>query len=185
MELRDNDSRRYGGKGVLKAVRNVQHVIGPAIRGFDAMEQERLDRNLIELDGTESKSKLGANAILGVSVVAAKAAAASRAVPLYEYLSPGAHVLPVPMMNILNGGKHGRSSVDFQEFMIVPVSASSFAEALRMGAEIYRALAQVVERGGYSTSVGDEGGFAPSLRSNEGRSRDPRSLPGRRISGGA
>jgi enolase len=167
VELRDGDAHRFGGKGVLTAVRNIQQVIGPAIRGFDASKQEDLDRILINLDGTENKSKLGANAILGVSLAAAKAAAAALALPLYEYLSPGAHVLPVPMMNILNGGKHGRSSVDFQEFMIVPVGAPSFAEALRAGAEIYHSLADVLERSGYSTSVGDEGGFAPNLRNNE------------------
>ncbi|MGB8413706.1 MAG: phosphopyruvate hydratase [Candidatus Binatus sp.] len=166
-ELRDGDSRRYGGKGVLKAVANVRDIIAPKIRGLDAAAQAALDRALIDLDGTENKSRLGANAILGVSLAAAHAAAASRGLPLYRYLAPDAHLLPVPMLNILNGGRHAESGVDFQEYMIVPVGAPSFAEALRMGAEIFHALAAVLKTRGFSTTVGDEGGFAPRLRSNE------------------
>jgi len=166
-ELRDGDSRRYGGKGVLKAVANVCEIIGPRVRGLDATAQADLDRALIDLDGTENKSRLGANAILGVSLAAAHAAAASRGLPLYRYLAPDSHLLPVPMLNILNGGKHAESGVDFQEFMIVPVGAPNFAEALRMGAEIFHALATVLKALGFSTTVGDEGGFAPSLRTNE------------------
>jgi len=166
-ELRDGDSRRYGGKGVLKAVANVRDIIGPKVRGLDAAAQAALDRALIDLDGTENKSRLGANAILGVSLAAAHAAAASRGLPLYRYLAPDANLLPVPMLNILNGGRHAESGVDFQEYMIVPVGAPSFAEALRMGAEIFHALAAVLKARGFPTTVGDEGGFAPSLRSNE------------------
>src|ERR1039458_3671902 len=166
-ELRDGDSRRYGGKGVLKAVANVREIIAPKIRGLDASAQADLDRALIDLDGTENKSRLGANAILGVSLAAAHAAAASRGLPLYRYLAPDSNLLPVPMLNILNGGMHAESGVDFQEYMIVPVGAPSFAEALRMGAEIFHALAAVLKTRGYSTTVGDEGGFAPRLRSNE------------------
>ncbi len=166
-ELRDGDPRRYGGKGVLKAVANVCEIIGPRVRGLDAAAQADLDRALIDLDGTENKSRLGANAILGVSLAAAHAAAASRGLPLSRYLAPDSHLLPVPMLNILNGGKHAESGVDFQEFMIVPVGAPNFAEALRMGAEIFHALAAVLKALGYPTTVGDEGGFAPSLRTNE------------------
>ncbi len=166
-ELRDGDSRRYGGKGVLKAVANVCEIIGPRVRGLDAAAQADLDRALIDLDGTENKSRLGANAILGVSLAAAHAAAASRGLPLYRYLAPDAHLLPVPMLNILNGGRHAESGVDFQEYMIVPVGAPNFAEALRMGAEIFHTLAAVLKALGYPTTVGDEGGFAPSLRTNE------------------
>lgn len=166
-ELRDGDSRRYGGKGVLKAVANVGEIIGPHVRGLDAAAQADLDRALIDLDGTENKSRLGANAILGVSLAAAHAAAASRRLPLYRYLAPDAHLLPVPMLNILNGGRHAESGVDFQEYMIVPAGAPNFAEALRMGAEIFHVLAAVLKARGYSTTVGDEGGFAPHLRSNE------------------
>jgi enolase len=166
-ELRDHQLGRYGGKGVLKAVHNVRDYIEPRILGFDAADQQGLDRCLHELDSTEDKSGLGANAMLGVSLAAAKAAAAARRLPLYEYLAPGARLMPVPLMNILNGGRHALSGVDFQEFMIVPVGASSFAEALRMGSEIFHALGTVLERDGYSTTVGDEGGFAPRLRSNE------------------
>ncbi len=166
-ELRDGDSRRYGGKGVLKAVANVCEIIGPRVRGLDAAAQADLDRALIDLDGTENKSRLGANAILGVSLAAAHAAAASRGLPLYRYLAPDAHLLPVPMLNILNGGRHAESGVDFQEYMIVPVGAPNFAEALRMGAEIFHALAAVLKALRYPTTVGDEGGFAPSLRTNE------------------
>jgi enolase len=166
-ELRDHQASRYDGQGVLKAVHNVRDVIGPRILGLDAADQQRLDRCLCELDGTEDKSSLGANSILGVSVAAAKASARARGLPLYEYLAPDAYLLPVPLMNILNGGRHASSGVDFQEFMIVPVGAPSFAEALRMGSEIFHALGAVLQRDGYSTTVGDEGGFAPKLRSNE------------------
>ena len=166
-ELRDGDPHRYGGKGVLTAVANVTKLIAPRVRGMDALQQEGLDRVLIDLDGTPDKSRLGANAILGVSLAVAHAAAASRKLPLYRHLSPDAALLPVPMMNILNGGRHAESGVDFQEFMIVPAGAPTFAEALRMGAEVFHALASVLKAKGHSTSVGDEGGFAPSLRSNE------------------
>jgi len=166
-ELRDGDPHRYGGKGVLKAVANVHEIIAPHVRGLDAAAQADLDRALIDLDGTENKARLGANAILGVSLAAAHAAASSRGLPLYRYLAPDAHLLPVPMMNILNGGRHAESGVDFQEYMIVPAGAPNFAEALRMGAEVFHALAAVLKSRGYSTTVGDEGGFAPRLRSNE------------------
>ena len=166
-ELRDGDPHRYGGKGVLTAVANVTKLIAPRVRGMDALQQDGLDRILIDLDGTPDKSRLGANAILGVSLAVAHAAAASRKLPLYRHLSPDAALLPVPMMNILNGGRHAESGVDFQEFMIVPAGAPTFAEALRMGAEVFHALASVLKAKGHSTSVGDEGGFAPSLRSNE------------------
>jgi enolase len=166
-ELRDGDPHRYAGKGVLTAVSNVNQIIGPRVRGLDALAQPELDRALIDLDGAPDKSRLGANAILGVSLGAAHAAAASRQVPLYRYLTPDSHLLPVPMMNILNGGRHAESGVDFQEYMVVPAGAPTFAEALRMGAEVFHALASVLKSCGYSTSVGDEGGFAPSLRSNE------------------
>ncbi|MGH7905518.1 MAG: phosphopyruvate hydratase [Candidatus Binataceae bacterium] len=166
-ELRDGDPGRYGGKGVLKAVSNVNGVIAPKLPGLDASAQAELDQKLIDLDGTENKRRLGANAILGVSLAAAYAAAASRKLPLYRHLSADAHLLPVPMMNILNGGRHADSSVDFQEFMVVPAGAANFAEALRMGSEVFHALASVLKSRGYSTNVGDEGGFAPSLRSNE------------------
>jgi enolase len=166
-EMRDGDLRRYGGKGVLLAVASVREAIGPKVRGFDAAAQADLDRALIDLDGTENKSRLGANAILGVSIAAAHATAASRRLPLYRYLAPDAHLLPVPMMNILNGGRHAESGVDFQEYMVVPAGAPSFAEALRMGAEVFHALAAVLKAQGYSTTVGDEGGFAPRLRNNE------------------
>jgi enolase len=166
-ELRDGDLSRYGGKGVRRAVANVNDLIAAKVKGFDATAQADLDRALIELDGTENKSRLGANAILGVSLAAAYAAAASRKLPLYQYLSDDASLLPVPMMNILNGGRHAESGVDFQEYMVVPAGAPNFAEALRMGAEVFHALASVLKSRGYSTTVGDEGGFAPSLRSNE------------------
>jgi enolase 1/2/3 len=166
-ELRDGDPHRYAGKGVLTAVANVNQTIGQRVRGLDALGQEDLDRVLIDLDGAPDKSRLGANAILGVSLAVAHAAAASRQVPLYRYLAPDSHLLPVPMMNILNGGRHAESGVDFQEYMVAPAGAPTFAEALRMGAEVFHALAGVLKSRGYSTSVGDEGGFAPSLRSNE------------------
>ncbi|MFZ0889106.1 MAG: phosphopyruvate hydratase [Candidatus Binataceae bacterium] len=167
IELRDGDPRRFGGKGVLKAVANVNGAIASKLKGADAANQKAIDRRMIELDGTENKSRLGANAILGVSLAAAHAAAASAGLALYRYLAPDAHVMPVPMMNVLNGGKHADSNVDMQEFMIVPQGAPSYPEALRMGAEVFHALAAVLKRRGHSTNVGDEGGFAPNLRSNE------------------
>jgi len=167
LELRDGDPKRFGGKGVLKAVANVNGPITRALAGFDAANQPALDRALIELDGTENKSKLGANAMLGVSLASAHAAATANGLPLYRYLNPGAQLLPVPMMNVINGGSHADSSVDMQEFMIVPHGASSIAEALRMGAEVFHALAAVLKQHKQSTNVGDEGGFAPNLRSNE------------------
>jgi enolase len=167
-ELRDGDTKRYGGKGVLHAVRNVQHVLAPLLRGEDARYQRDIDYVMIEKDGTPFKEKLGANAILGVSIAVAKAAAASAKLPLYQYLGGVAAVtLPVPMMNVINGGRHADNNVDFQEFMIVPVGAASFREALRMGAETFHALKQVLAKRGYNTAVGDEGGFAPSLKSND------------------
>ena len=167
LELRDGDSKRYGGKGVLKAVANVNQAIAAKLKGADASNQKAVDDVLIALDGTENKSKLGANAMLGVSLAAAHAAAAASNLPLYRYLNRDAHVLPVPMMNVLNGGKHADSSVDMQEFMIVPQGAPTFAECIRAGAEVFHALAAVLKKLGHSTNVGDEGGFAPSLGSNE------------------
>jgi enolase len=167
LELRDGDAKRYGGKGVLKAVGNVTTTIAGALRGFDATRQADLDARLIALDGTENKASLGANAMLGVSLAVAHAAAAAKNLPLYRYLNPDAHIMPVPMMNVLNGGSHADSSVDMQEFMIVPVGAPSMGDAVRMGAEVFHALASVLKKGGHSTNVGDEGGFAPNLKSNE------------------
>jgi enolase len=168
IELRDGDKRRYGGKGVLKAVQNINGVIADEIEGMDALDQAEIDLALIELDGTETKSKLGANALLAVSLATARAAASYLEIPLYRYLGgPNARTLPVPLMNILNGGAHADNNIDFQEFMIVPVGADSFREALRMGAEIFHALKSVLKKRGYATSVGDEGGFAPNLKSNE------------------
>ncbi len=168
VELRDGDKKRYGGKGVSKAVRNVNEQIAPVIEGMDALDQAEIDQVLLELDGTENKSKLGANALLAVSLANARAAAAYTDVPLYRYLGgPNARTLPVPMMNILNGGAHADNNVDFQEFMVMPVGAESFSEALRMGAEIFHALKSVLMKRGYATGVGDEGGFAPNLKSNE------------------
>jgi enolase len=168
IELRDTKAKRYLGKGVAGAVRNVNEVIAPEVLGMDAAQQEELDQVMIELDGTANKRKLGANAILGVSLAAAKAAADSAGLPLYRYLGGcNANVMPVPMMNIVNGGKHADNNVDFQEFMIMPTGAASFPEALRMGAEVFHTLKSVLKKKGYSTSVGDEGGFAPSLKSNE------------------
>jgi enolase len=168
VELRDGDKKRYGGKGVLKAVRNVNETIAPIIEGMDALDQAEIDSKLIELDGTQTKSKLGANALLAVSLATARAAAAYMDVPLYRYLGgPNARILPLPMMNILNGGAHADNNVDFQEFMIMPVGAESFSEALRMGTEIFHALKAVLKKRGYATSVGDEGGFAPNLKSND------------------
>ena len=167
-ELRDGDPARYGGKGVLKAVDNVNNVIAPEIEFMDATDQLGIDTTMIELDGTENKSKLGANAILGVSMAAARAAAECVGLPLYQYLG-GVHarLLPTPMMNILNGGKHADNNVDLQEFMIMPVGAPTFREGLRMGAEIFHALKAVLKSKGLNTAVGDEGGFAPDLKSNE------------------
>lgn len=168
LEMRDGDAARYGGKGVTRAVEHVNGEIAAAVLGLSALDQATLDQVLIDLDGTKDKSRLGANAILGVSLAAARAAAASLDLPLYRYLGgPSARVLPVPMFNILNGGKHAADSTDFQEFMVMPVGASSFAEALRMGAEVYHALKKVLQKRGLSTNVGDEGGFAPPLPSNE------------------
>jgi enolase len=168
VELRDGDKKRYGGKGVLKAVRNIDQIIAGALEGMDALDQVEVDRALIDLDGTPNKSKLGANALLAVSLATARAAAEYSEVPLYRYLGgPNARTLPVPMMNIINGGAHADNNVDFQEFMIVPLGASTFREALRTGTEIFHSLKSVLKKKGYATSVGDEGGFAPNLRSNE------------------
>lgn len=168
LELRDGDKDRYDGKGVLKAVENVNNIIADAVIGFDVTEQNILDEAMIKLDGTHDKSKLGANAILGVSMAAAIAAADFYGIPLYEYLGGfNAKELPVPMMNVINGGSHADSSVDFQEFMIMPVSAKNIKEALRMGAETFHALRSVLKEMGHVTAVGDEGGFAPNLSSNE------------------
>jgi enolase len=167
VELRDGDAR-YGGKGVRGAVRNLNEVIAPALLDEDAYDQRAIDRVLIDLDGTDNKAKLGANAVLGVSVAVARAAADSLGLSLFRYLGgASAHVLPVPMMNVLNGGVHADNDVDFQEFMVVPVGAPSFAEALRTGAEVYHALKSVLKERGLSTGVGDEGGFAPDLPGNE------------------
>ncbi|MCH7924885.1 MAG: phosphopyruvate hydratase [Planctomycetes bacterium] len=168
VELRDNDPKRYNGKGVLNAVEFVNTEIADAVIGCDATDQEHVDQTMIELDGTPNKGRLGANAILAVSLATAKAAAKDCNLPLYRYLGgPRAHVLPVPMLNILNGGKHADNNVDFQEFMIQPWGAPSFREALRMGSECFHALQKVLKKRGYNTAVGDEGGFAPNLKSNE------------------
>jgi enolase len=168
VELRDGDGKRYGGKGVRKALAAVNEVIAPRLAGLDPTRQAEIDRVLIELDGTPNKAKLGANAILGASMAVARSAAAAVGLPLYAYLGgPAARRLPMPMMNVVNGGKHADNSVDFQEFMIVPVGAPSFAEALRYGAETFQALKTLLEQKGYATAVGDEGGFAPNLTSNE------------------
>ncbi len=168
IELRDGDRRRYGGRGVQQAVAHVNNEIAEALVGLDAGDQLGIDQELLKLDGSENKGRLGANAILGVSLANAKAAAAAVGLPLYRYLGGvHAHVLPVPMMNILNGGKHAQDSTDFQEFMIMPVGAPSFREALRWGTEIYQQLKRVIHDRGASTNVGDEGGFAPSLPTNE------------------
>jgi enolase len=167
-ELRDGDKTRYAGKGVLKAVANVNEKIFPALKGHDALDQAGIDRTMIALDGTPNKSKLGANAILGVSLATAHAAAAQRGIELFRYLGgPDAKVLPVPMMNVMNGGAHSDAPIDLQEYMIMPKGASSFREALRMGAEVFHALKGVLKAGKYSTAVGDEGGFAPALKNNE------------------
>jgi enolase len=168
VELRDNDKLRYLGKGVQKAVKNVNETIASELEGFDVIDQRSIDQTMIELDGTENKSKLGANAILSVSLAAARAAAAFLELPLYRYIGgANARTLPVPMMNILNGGAHADNNVDFQEFMVMPVGADSFSKALRMGSEIFHNLKNVLKSRGYSTGVGDEGGFAPNLKSNE------------------
>jgi enolase len=167
-ELRDDDTSRYGGKGVLKAVANIEDKIAPALEGMDAFDQIAIDRAMIELDGTPTKSKLGANAILAVSLASSKAVANALGVPLYRYLGgPLANLLPVPLMNVINGGSHAANNIDFQEFMIVPVGATSFKEALRWGAEIFAALSKVLDEKGLLTGVGDEGGFAPNLASNQ------------------
>src|SRR2546421_8627370 len=168
VELRDDDQKRFGGKGVLKAVRNVNDVIAPKLEGMNALDQTELDRVMIDLDGTPNKSNLGANAILAVSLATARAGANYQKLPLYRYLGGAtARTLPVPMMNIINGGAHADNNVDFQEFMIVPVGAGRFSESLRIGAEVFHTLKAVLKKKGYATSVGDEGGFAPNLRSNE------------------
>jgi len=164
LELRDNDDKRFKGKGVLKAVENVNNIIAPKIEGFDALEQTYIDNTLIDLDGTENKSNLGANAILGVSMAVARAAADYLDLPLYRYIGGVmSRELPVPMMNVINGGAHAQNSLDVQEFMIVPAGAGSFKEALRMGVEVFHTLKSVIKDRGYSTGVGDEGGFAPQI----------------------
>jgi enolase len=172
LELRDGDKSKYLGKGVLKAVANVNNEIAKVVTGLDAGDQRGLDKRMIELDGTPTKSRLGANAILAVSMAAARGAAAAQSLPLYKYLAryssdPTANLLPCPMMNILNGGAHADSSVDFQEFMVMPIGAPSFSEGLRWGVEVFHALKTALKKHGYSTAVGDEGGFAPSCKSNE------------------
>jgi len=168
VELRDGDPLRYLGKGVLNAVEHVNTTIAEEVTGFDALDQAGIDGMMIQLDGTPTKSRLGANAILGVSLAVAKAAAQATGLPLYRYIGgTSARTLPVPMMNILNGGKHADNNVDLQEFMIIPANAKTFAEALRMGAEIFHALKSVLHKKGYNTAVGDEGGFAPNLKSND------------------
>ena len=168
VELRDGDQVRYKGRGVLKAVSNVIDVIQPALKGFDAADQKGLDEKLIALDGTPNKSNLGANAILGISIAAAKATAVEKKIPLYrQFVSRDEYILPVPQLNVLNGGRHADNNVDFQEFMIAPLGAPSFSEALRAASETFQTLKLVLHEKGYETSVGDEGGFAPRLRSNE------------------
>lgn len=168
LELRDKDPKRYGGKGTLKAVENVNTVIAPALIGWSALEQRAIDKKMLELDGTPTKSKLGANAILGVSLAVAKAAANYLDIPLYRYIGGvNTYVMPVPMMNIINGGSHSDAPIAFQEFMIRPVGATSFREGLRMGAEVFHALKKVLKDRGLSTAVGDEGGFAPNLEGTE------------------
>jgi len=168
VELRDDDKKKYLGKGVLKAVKNVNTVIAPALLGNDVADQTGIDQMMIELDGTENKGKLGANALLAVSMAVAKAAAEEASLPLYRYIGgTNAKTLPIPMMNILNGGAHADNKIDFQEFMIMPVGAPSFSEGLRWGVEIFHALKSVLKKKGFSTNVGDEGGFAPNIQSNE------------------
>lgn len=167
VELRDGEEERYRGKGVLNAVDNVNEVIAPEITGYEAIEQSLIDHRMIELDGTPNKGKLGANAILGVSLATAKAAAESLGLPLFQYIGgPNAREIPVPMMNILNGGSHADNNVDLQEFMVMPIGGENFSEALRMGTEVFHSLRSVLKKKGLNTSVGDEGGFAPNLRSN-------------------
>src|SRR5258705_12937359 len=168
VELRDDDKKKYLGKGVLKAVTNVNETITPALVGYDVADQTGIDALMIKLDGTSNKGKLGANAILAISMAVAKAAAEEASLPLYRYIGgTNAKTLPIPMMNILNGGAHADNKIDFQEFMVMPVGASSFSEALRWGVEIFHALKSVLKKKGYSTNVGDEGGFAPNIQSNE------------------
>ena len=168
VELRDGDKKKYVGKGVLKAVKNVNDIIAPALLGYDVADQTGIDQMMIDLDGTPNKGKLGANAILAVSMAAAKAGAEEAALPLYRYVGgTNAKTLPVPMMNILNGGAHADNKIDFQEFMVMPVGAPSFSEGLRWGVEIFHALKTVLKKKGFSTNVGDEGGFAPNIQSNE------------------
>ena len=168
VELRDGDKKNYGGKGVLKAVQNINDIIAPVLLGNDVADQTGIDQMMIDLDGTANKGKLGANAILAVSMAVAKAAAEEAALPLYRYIGgTNARTLPIPMMNILNGGAHADNKIDFQEFMVMPVGASSFSEGLRWGVEIFHALKSVLKKKGYSTNVGDEGGFAPDIQSNE------------------
>jgi enolase len=168
VELRDNDKKKFGGKGVLKAVKNVNDTIAPALLGYDVADQTGIDQLMIELDGTANKGKLGANAILAVSMAVAKAAAEEAALPLYRYVGgTNAKTLPIPMMNILNGGAHADNKIDFQEFMVMPTGAPGFSEGLRWGVEIFHALKSVLKKKGYSTNVGDEGGFAPDIQSNE------------------
>lgn len=168
LELRDNESERFGGKGVATAVQNVMDEIAPVVEGMDATDQEGLDQRMIELDGTPNKSRLGANAILGVSMAAARAAAEAHALPLYRYIGGiNARCLPVPMMNVINGGAHAANNLDIQEFMIVPIGAETFVQAVRMGAETFHALRKILKDKGLNTAVGDEGGFAPDLKANE------------------
>ncbi len=168
VELRDNDNKRYGGKGVLKAVKNVNELIAPAVIGYVAQDQPLIDKIMIDLDGTKNKQKLGANAILGVSLACARAAAEEQGMPLYRYIGgPNARLLPVPMANVVNGGVHADNNVDLQEFMIMPLGAESFKQALQMNSEVFQALKSYLKREGYNTAVGDEGGFAPNLNSNE------------------
>jgi len=168
VELRDNDKKVYSGKGVLQAVENVNSLIADELIGWDVADQTGIDAKMIEIDGTENKSKLGANAILAVSLAVAKAAALEANLPLYRYVGgTNARILPIPMMNILNGGAHADNKIDFQEFMVMPIGASSFSEALRWGVEIFHSLKSVLKKNGYSTNVGDEGGFAPNIQSNE------------------
>ena len=167
VELRDGDQNRFLGKGALNAVRNVNQQIAPIVKGYNALDQKTLDKCIIDLDGTPNKSNLGANAILGVSMAVSRAAAASQSLPLYRHLNSDARLLPVPMLNIINGGSHADNNVDIQEFMIFPIGADSFSHALRMGAEIFHYLKKVLSSKGLNTSVGDEGGFAPNLSSNE------------------
>ena len=168
VELRDGDKSRYLGKGVLQAVKNVNEVIAPELIGYDVFAQREIDQAMIDLDGTDNKGKLGANAILGVSLAVAKCAADSLGMPLYRYIGgANAHIIPTPMMNIINGGAHADNNIDFQEFMIMPVSAPTFKEAIRMGAEVFHNLKAVLHDKGLNTAVGDEGGFAPNLKSNE------------------